>query len=132
MTPIEITISILAFILLSGFIFLFLRKKPQISHKIGQKFIQKIKDTKNLAPSHAILESHKIFVTTLSQIYPETSLTAAQKIAKIANRFPNTGKIWHFHKLRNKIAHEIEIKVSKTDAENARNNFIRALKSIMK
>lgn len=128
----EIISFVFVLILCIGFGVLFLRKKQKLSRKTGLKFIQKIKDTKNLDPAHAILESHKIFVATLSEFFSNTSLTAAQKISKIAYKFPNTERIWHFHKLRNKIAHEVEVKISKQHAEEARNNFIRALKSIMK
>lgn len=125
-------IVIASAIVLLGLVLIFSQKRKKLSHATGQKFIRKIEDTKNLDNALSILNSHKFFVAALSELFSETNLTAAQKIEKIAHRFPNKKKIWYFHRLRNQIAHEVEIKVSRKQATDARNNFIRALNAIMK
>ena len=126
----QLIFLIIATIIVFGLVVIFWSKQKKLTAQEFQKFSTTIKQTKSLDPAHAILESHKIFVKALKQIFPEK--TAAKIIAKAQKNFPNQGKIWQFHGLRNRIAHETDIKVTSSQSENARQEFIRALKSISK
>ena len=75
------------------------------------------------------MESHKLFVAAISTVIPDRKLTAAQKVAQVSKEFPNENKIWEFHRLRNRLAHETDIQVSARQAEMGRKEFLRALKA---
>lgn len=106
-----------------------LSRKKKLSRLIIIRFSQKIRETASLAPAHSILESHKIFAVGLSHLYKKQK-TAAQKIAGVAKRLPNIKRIWGHHGLRNRIAHETDVRVSKTQAASARKDFIKALDAL--
>ncbi|MCK5461202.1 hypothetical protein KAI58_04420 [Candidatus Gracilibacteria bacterium] len=131
-TPFEFGLFILGFIFVCGVFLILFRKKPKIPNKLANKFIRKINDTRSLDSAHAILNAHKYFVAAISVLFPDSKLSAAKKISKISSSFPNEKNVWYFHKLRNRIAHEVEIKVYFADAENARRHFTRAIKSLTK
>jgi len=117
-------------IIVLGLIVLLFRKQKKLSLQEFQRFSTTINKTKSLDPAHSVLESHKIFVKAVSKVY--SGETAAKTVAKAQKQFPNKGKIWHFHGLRNRIAHETGVKITHAQAENARKEFVRALKSISK
>ncbi len=109
-----------------------LGQKKKLSASTIIKYSAKIRKTSTLNPAHAVMESHKIFVSALSELFSNKNLTAAQKIAKIQKRLPNPAKIWQHHNLRNKIAHETDVEVTKRQAEKARYDFIKALEKLGK
>ena len=88
-----------------------------------------IKETQKLDPAHAVLESHKIFVKALQTIEGDTG-NAAAVITKFRHRFKNEKSVWSIHGLRNRIAHETEVKVTVRQAHNARQILATALKSL--
>ncbi|MCF7812008.1 hypothetical protein K9M59_00125 [Candidatus Gracilibacteria bacterium] len=120
-------------IILLGVVFLCFRKKVSLPSDFATRTIHQIKNTHNLDPAHALLESHKIFVSALETLFPnQKNMTAAETISKIAPRFTNEHDIWKFHRIRNKIAHEPGIRISYEDSHAARQAFIRALRSVTK
>ena len=119
-----------AVVLFLLFILWKLSRQKKLSPKTIIQYSAKIRKTASLDPAHAIMESHKIFVAALSNLFKNKKLTAAQKIAKIQKRLPNIAKIWRHHGFRNKIAHETDVRVSKTQASSARKDFIKALESL--
>ncbi|PID69958.1 hypothetical protein CSB37_04310 [bacterium DOLZORAL124_38_8] len=102
----------------------------RLSETVFQKYSVQILNTKKLNPAHAVLESHKLFVAALGTLFNGKKMTAAQTIARVQKRFPNQRQIWRHHKLRNRIAHETEVTVLPTQAELARKDFVRALRSL--
>ena len=119
-------------VLLFGITFLLIRKKPKLSAQQFQKNSKKIEITKDLNPAHGILESHKIFITTLQLLFPNKKETAAKLISRIQKRLPNIAQIWKYHGLRNRAAHESGIHISTEQAKLVRENFIRALRALAK
>jgi hypothetical protein len=121
-------------VIVVGACFAFLRRKRKLSDSDFQKFSQKILETKKLDPAHAIMESHKIFSAAIAVFLGEKVKhhTSAQKISRVQKRFPNPKQVWNFHRLRNRIAHETDTRVSAVQADQARENFIRALRSLTK
>lgn len=101
--------------------------KYKLPRAIIQKNVGKILDTKSLDPSHSLMQSHKIFVATLGA---NRNIKAVDAVKRYAFRFPNADRVWFFHRLRNKAAHQVDQIVTKTQADEARNTFVRALKSI--
>ena len=129
---IQIFFVAIGVIFLLGIFVIFLRRKRKLSGSDFQKFSTKILETKTLDPAHAILESHKIFAAALGKIIGENAkkMTAAARVSQFQKRFPNQKQIWNFHRLRNRIAHETDARVSSVQADQARENFVRALRSL--
>ena len=105
------------------------RNKYKLPKATIQKNIGKILDTKSLDPSHGLIQSHKIFVATLGA---NRKTKAVDAVKRYAAKFPNAERVWFFHRLRNKAAHQVDLTVSKTQSDEARSTFVRALKSISK
>ena len=105
-------------------------KRKKLSPLDIQSYIIRIKSTQNLAPAHAVMECHKIFISALSIIITDKNCTAAQKIKPLAQRFSQINDIWFLHRLRNKIAHEMNIEVGPHNAKKARSVFIQAISEL--
>jgi len=111
----------------------FLRpSKKYISEDTFHQVKERLEKTKNLSPAHVILESHKIFISTLNSLQKQKGRSAAKRISLFADRFSNTKKIKHWNHKRNQIAHEENIATTKIEAENARKDFLQALTCITK
>ena len=127
----QIGIFVVLVLLGIGLFFVFFYKGNKLSEENFKKYSQQILNTKYLDPAHAIMESHKIFSAAISTICTEKRLTSAQKITRYAKSFPNERKIWQLNRLRNELAHEVGVEVLQTQAEIARREFVKALKSLM-
>lgn len=117
----------------AGAAVLLFRRAKHLPRAVADRSITEISKTQSLDPAHAVLESHKIFVWTLAQLIPadrRRGVNAAGVIKKFASRFPNTPHVWKSHRLRNRIAHEPNVRISKTHADLARKDFIRAIESV--
>jgi hypothetical protein len=118
-------------ILMMGGLFLLCRgKKKKLNREDFNLFSHKINNTHTLDPAHALIESHKLFVAAIGKIYPEKKMTAAETVSQVSKMFKNEHDVWKFHHLRNRIAHETDMKVSFEQSHEARKAFIRALKSL--
>lgn len=105
-------------------------RAKKISTQNLSKFTQDIQSTKKLDPNHALLESHKIFVAAIKTVVSDQKATAAQVMAQVCKRFPNEKSVWRLHRLRNQAAHQTNFSVYPKTAQEARDEFIRALKSL--
>lgn len=83
-------------------------------------------------PQHEVLEMHKIFISALKDLADTKQAKAADVTKVFEDRFPNKTRIWHYHRLRNRIAHEIGTKVTEAEAQTARREYIRTLKALTK
>lgn len=88
---------------------------------------KKIKATAKLDPNLAVLESHKILSNTVLTMFNNPDLTSAQIFNEIAHLFEDEKEFWHYHRMRNRVAHETDFKVSKKDSTRAREVFEAAL-----
>lgn len=129
MIDVLIGIGILSF--LGGIFLLWVFRTRYLDEKTVQIFQKKIEQTRAYDPSHAILESHKLFVLALKNLGGQ-NLPAAKIIARHQKRFSDIKKIWEIHRLRNLLAHEIGIQVTEKDSERARRIFMKSLKDVTK
>ena len=130
----EILIGALFIIILGGLVLLIFhrRKKPKLTKTNFDLYSHQIFNTQNLDPAHAIIESHKAFVAAIKSMIPDSSNeNAAEVIKKVVEQFKNADAIWKFHRLRNQVAHETTVKISYEESHQARQEFIRALKSLL-
>lgn len=112
---------------------LLLKRKKKLPHRITERAINDIQATKSLAPAHAIIEAHKIFIFTLATLINPTQrkrIKSVDVVKKFIKRMPNEAQIWKTHRLRNRIAHEPNMNVSSTQADLTRRDLIRALQSL--
>lgn len=114
-------------------IFLFLkRRKGGLSSK-DQSYIHsnwyRILDSFDHDPKHAILDADKLLDYCLGKRigakYERASL--GEKLKNGKAYFSDLDGVWSAHKLRNRIAHELNLSISSGDAKRALSNFKRAL-----
>jgi len=106
------------------------RKKRLTQHSFA-KAMDAISSTSDLDPAHAVLKCHSAFIQALKSMYAgKKDMTAAKLVKSVEKRLPNTTKIWAFHRMRNRIAHESQGMVAPVKAKEARREFIRALEAL--
>lgn len=123
-----VILAILAFLILAfGMYVLFYRKKRLSSGEI--KKIQQLWSEIELVaiehPEQAILKADKLLDHALKKA--GFFGTLGEKLRKARAVFSDNNGVWSAHKLRNRIAHEIDIKVSSGQAQSALRNFKKAL-----
>lgn len=107
------------------------RKKKGLNGKdhefIRQKW-EEIVQTAEGESKHAIIEAHKLLDHVLKKKGFEG--TVAEKLQKAQGMIKNPEALWSVHKMRNKIAHEIDYGVEKDHAKKALDHFKNALKDL--
>jgi hypothetical protein len=106
------------------------RRQPKLSKKIYKLYASKLQATASLDPSHSVLENHKIFIKALKSLLSDSSLRAVDCVKQFQSRFTAPKSVWRFHRLRNQVAHETDVQVSKKIANEARSVFLQALKDL--
>lgn len=102
-----------------------LSKKNIIKIQTFWKDIERIRmDT----PKQAILEADKLLDFALKKCGFSGSL--GEKLKKAPALFTDINGVWSAHKLRNRIAHEIDHKLSSFETKNAINNFKKAIQDL--
>jgi hypothetical protein len=122
-------------LLLALVVVFFFKRAKKLPRRIAEEAARNIRATEKLAPAHAIIEAHKIFIFTLATlINPDQRkrIKAVDVVKKFVKRMPNEAQIWKTHRLRNRIAHEPNINISTTHADLARRDLIRAIQSLSK
>ena len=120
-----------AIVLVSTLVFIALNKqKKYLDPELAKKSSAKIQKTSVLDANHSLMESHKILVSTVQQMYEGKKLTASELLNRVAKRFPDEKEIWKFHRLRNKAAHEVDFQIDEEEAKAARKAFKAALKAL--
>ena len=121
---------LLAFFFWSIFWFILLIRKEKFPENRKKFFLQKISEIKKFSDfEKRILSYDKI----LDQILKEKkySWTMWEKMKKFWINFLNQNEIWFAHKMRNKIAHEINPKISEKDFLKAEKVFLREIRNIL-
>jgi hypothetical protein len=114
--------------LLISFIYIEVNKK-NIDPKLIQAATRKIEETQKLDPNLSLIESHKIMVNTLKTVFKNQKLSSAKMLNKVSKNFKDEKGFWFYHRMRNKVAHETDYKISIEDANKARKVFQSALSS---
>ena len=105
-------------------------RKEKFPENRKKFFLQKISEIKKFSDfEKRILSYDKI----LDQILKEKkySWTMWEKMKKFWINFLNQNEIWFAHKMRNKIAHEINPKISEKDFLKAEKVFLREIRNIL-
>lgn len=94
---------------------------------IRQKWVE-IMQTAEVESKHAIIEAHKLLDHVLKKKGFEG--TVAEKLKKAQEMIKNPEALWSVHKMRNKIAHEIDYTLQKDHAKKSLEHFKNALKDL--
>ncbi len=89
---------------------------------------QNIIENKNTHPDHAVLEADKL-VDQVLKIHGFKG-TFGDKLKQHPHLFSDLNGLWKAHKLRNKIAHEVNFKASQRQMETSLKSFRTALKDL--
>jgi hypothetical protein len=125
MTITVITIGLLIFI---GLIFWTQSKRSKINPATQQKFQKHWHAILKSDPKTAILDADKLLDQAL-KLKGYTG-TLGEKMKKAGQLFSDRNGIWSAHKLRNRIAHELDVKVSEKETRTALTQFKKALRDL--
>lgn len=123
------TIAVLALIfLILGFgVFVLFYRKRRLSGGTIRKIQTMWKEVESLSDSHpeqAILKADKLLDFALKNAGYRGSL--GEKLQKARAVFRDNDAVWSAHKLRNRIAHEIDVRLSPGQTQSALNGFKKA------
>ncbi len=124
--------AVLAFVILDllfiGFVF-YKRKFGGLSEKDRQKFLNYWKSVlDDNDHTHAVINADKLLDSLLEKRGYKGSL--GQKLKSAGSLFNDLDGVWAAHKLRNRIAHEMDVQISTKEAQRALDNFARAFKDL--
>lgn len=83
----------------------------------------------NTEPQFAIIEADKVFDSALKQLGFRGE-TMGDRLKNAQSSIRNINDIWTAHKLRNKLVHEADVKVTKRDIQAALSSYEKALKQM--
>lgn len=125
---------IIAFLIIDGFIIFFVIIKKRNS-KLSSNEIEQIKqmwgnikNELNSNPKQAIMDADKILDHILKRL--NYTGTLGEMMKQAAPLFTDQNGIWSAHKLRNKIAHELNFNPDFKTAERALKQFQKAYKDL--
>ncbi len=105
------------------------KRKELIPPQVYRESVKQIQQASLLHPEHAVLKMHKVFVSALQSMRShKTEEKASTTIMRYEKKIPNAKIIWKYHRLRNKIAHDMNVSVTEKDIPNMKKAFLRALK----
>jgi len=111
------------------FVFLKSRKKGFASDT--QKYITshwfRIIDSFDRDFKVSVMEADKLLDYAMGKRLKVSGVPCGEKLKKCKGIISNYDGIWHAHKLRNRIAHELSVKVDRHDAKRALSAFKSAL-----
>jgi hypothetical protein len=126
-----IILAVLAVLILFFGLYVLLYRKKRLSGREIDKIINFWKEIEALAQQHpeqAILKADKLLDHALKMA--GFSGTLGEKMKKARSVFRDNDGVWSAHKLRNQIAHEIDVKVSVSQAQTGLRQFKKALSDL--
>lgn len=91
---------------------------------------KQIEDTSNqgvMGAKLAIMEADKLLDASLKSLYMPGE-TLGERLKAAEYKYPNIRNVWHAHKLRNQLAHDVSFEINVRQAKSALKDFESALK----
>lgn len=124
-----IILLVVLLLLYVGVVFLARRMKRKWSQADMQFFASNWKRIRALSDQrHAVLEADKLLDHVLKKRGFQGSL--GEKMKKARSIFSNNNALWEAHKVRNKVAHELDYKLNGGEYSRAMNGFERAFRDL--
>lgn len=109
--------------------FLFLRSGKKFQEKDLKFFRQEWgKICHHEDGKHAVLDADKLLQIVLRKKGYQGNV--GEQLKKSAKLFSNLNDVWTAHKLRNRVAHELDVRISSGDRQLALRAYERALKDL--
>jgi hypothetical protein len=121
-------LSVIAVLILFFGLYVLFHRKKRFSNRDIEKIQVLWKDIESISmqhPEQAILKADKLLDHALKKA--GFSGTLGEKLKKARAVFRDNNAVWSAHKLRNRIAHEIDIKVTHSQAAISLKGFKKAL-----
>lgn len=111
-------------------IFVFYKRRKRGLSAVDKEKYEKIWFDIKIDPDyrHAIMNADKLLDALLEKRGYNGPL--GERLKKSESLFSNYNGIWRAHKLRNRIAHELNVKVTNKEAKDALNQFERSYKDL--
>ena len=107
-----------------------LKRRKQRKIVFRSKIVKLLKKISIIPTSQKVLEYDKILDLCLKE--KGLKGTTGQKMRKYNKKFLNTNAIWFAHKLRNKIAHEIDFEPSTAEIQKSERVFSKEIRELIK
>ena len=119
-----------ASVMLLGIIVLFFikRRSRGFSRSDLKFFAETWRRVEDTEPRQALLEADKLLDHALRKLGYEGSL--GDKLKKAGSLFSDKNGVWHAHKMRNRLAHEIEFRATDHEMKRALQMFKRSLQDL--
>lgn len=127
-TSLALTVGIIFILIFMGLILWIQKKRYRLSSDDQKKIKKHWNDVKGMAlrdAKHAILEADKVLDEALKFKGYKGSL--GEKLKQAHGLFRDANTVWSAHKLRNRIAHELNITVTSYETKIALNHFENGL-----
>ena len=125
---IALIVFVLIDVLIVGYV-VWKGKKRGLSPAEKQKYMvhwQRIKSDRDLR--HAVMDADKLLDSLLAKKGYAGPL--GEKLKKSAKLFSDLNGVWSAHKMRNRLAHELDSQLTPSDAERALRQFERAFRDL--
>ena len=125
---------LLAFVILDMLIVLYViwqrsqKRLGKLDRRKLARLWQEITTMQVKNPRHAILDADKLVDLALGKLGYSGPL--GQKLKMLPHLFTDNKGLWKAHLLRNRLAHELEIKLADREVRQAMDSFYRALKDL--
>lgn len=133
MMYVYVLVSIFLIIYFALIVWMFLRRRKGGLTAKNQQYVHshwyRILDSFENDPKHSLMDADKLLDFCLAKKGGKKfeRLSLGEKLKKGRDLFSDLDGVWFAHKLRNKIAHELNFKISRGDAKRALSSFKRAL-----
>lgn len=121
-----IIFAVVSFLLL----ILFYKRSSSGNNSLKLKLKRDLLQINKKTPLEQVLELDKILDKCLS--LNKLRGTMGEKMKKYGNKFQNTRNIWNAHKLRNRIAHELNFKPSRDLLLEAKKHYLLEINYFLK
>jgi len=122
-------LAILLIFVLFEVVYFLRKKKGKFSPRLQGEIAHHLEKIANLSPREQILEYDKLLDLCLK--YKGLSGSLGEKMKQYGKLFHDTDAIWRAHKLRNRIAHELDFVPSKNEFQASAQAFAREIKAFL-
>lgn len=128
MDPSIAIIALVLGILLIAFVYRWIaRRRPLFTQKEIAGLQDRFNDLEKRVywdPRHAVMEGDKLLDLLLKKRGYKGTL--GEKLKKAHKHFPHVQELWDAHKIRNRIAHELDVRVEPRDAKRSIASYKKA------
>ena len=104
------------------------RSRRGFSTEVKGKYLEHWKRIGSMEGRQAVMEADKMLDELMTRRGYKGTL--GEKLKKAGPAFTNVNNVWAAHKLRNRLAHELDAKITDSEAKTALNGYKLAFKDL--